>query len=80
MKVTPHLVNTVECCHSDVVSMTQVCLIVRAGDCHVAPCTIQIIRSDVVSEIFNHLAVGRFHKEPCLTNKANIDVRGWGRS
>ena len=80
MKVTAHLVITVECCHNDVVSMTKVFRIVRAGDCHAAPCTIQIIRNDVVSEIFNHLVVGRFHKEPCLTNIANIDVRGWGRT
>ena len=80
---TPHLGTTVECCHSEVVNMTQVCSVVRAGDCHAAHCTAQIIRSDAVSETINHLAAGSFHpshKEPWLNKIANIDVRGWGRS
>ena len=71
--------TTVECCHSKDVSWTQVCPIVRAGDCHADHCTIQM-RSDVVSEIINHLAARSFHpsnSEPYPIKKPNsIDV--WG--
>ena len=78
--VTPPLGTTVECCHSEDVSLIHIIRIIKTGDCHVAPCTIQTI-SDVPNEIINHLAAGSFHpshKEPWLnTRKGNRgDVRG----
>ena len=83
--VTPLLGTTVECCHSKDVSWTQVCLIVKAGDCHAAHSTIQTIRSDVESEIINHQAARSFnpsHSELFLIKIILniIDVRGWGRT
>ena len=79
MGMTPRLGTTVACCHSEVVNLAQVFLVVRAGDCLADHRTIQM-RSDAVSEIINHLAARSFHpsnSEPYPIKKPNI-IDVWG--